>query len=810
MITKALSGVGQGTSSASALSAHSGKSSWIIDSGACSHMSSDLSLFISTSSSASSTFSPICTADGSQLSVSSVGSICTPGISLSDVLLGHVSSHTLLKLVSNGLLGSVSSAPLNCVSCKLGKHTALLYNSSDTRASAPFDLIHFDVWGAAPISAMGGSAYYVVFIDDFSRFVWLYLLQSRSAFYTAYVEFSTMVHTQFSKSIKIFRSDFGGEYVSHQFRALLKSHGTQHQLSCPCTPQQNGVAERKHRHILDTTRALLLSSSVPRIFWGVAILTSVYIINCLLSPVLNHSTPFASLYGASPDYSSLRVFGSTCFVLLPERERDKLSARSADAGSLPATPLSPEPSLGPALVPPLDKPSPSSSAPSLPVDPSSREASSDPLWQKAIAKELHALTKTQTWDLVSLPPGKFVIGCKWIFKVKTTADGSVDRYKARLVAKGYTQEYVRQWDLFQMDVKNAFLNGTIAEEVYMKPPPGYSHLPGQIVEFGYIQSNHDSALFTRCSSRGDDLSGISDLKAYLSFCFEMKDLGPLRYFLGLEVLPLSGGYGISQVKYASGLVSRAGLSDNKTSDTPLELNVKFRPSDGELLADPTLYRQLVGGLLYLSITHPDISFVVHVVSQFMAAPRSVHYAAVIRILRYVKGTLLQGLFMSSASPLTLLAFSDADWAGDVTDRRSTTGYSVFLGYSPILWRSKKQSTVSRSSTEAEYRALADTTSELVWFRWLLQDMGVPLDSSTPLYCDNKNAMQIAHNAIFHERTKHIEVDCHFIRDHCAVGTVHLVYVPSKDQVADLFTKSLTCSRLGYLCSKLQLCSFDPS
>ncbi|KAG9454283.1 hypothetical protein H6P81_007187 [Aristolochia fimbriata] len=410
MITKALSGLGQGTSSASALSAHSGKSSWIIDFGASSHMSSDLSLFISTSSSASSSFSPICTADGSQLFVSSVGSICTPsGIRLSDVLyvpklslnlisggqlcdlgfhvlftsfgcqvqdptsvkvlgtgrkvgklfeiealdtlpnphlrysfvassdsefalwhsrLGHVSSYTLLKLVSNGILGSVSSAPLNCISCKLGKHTALLYNSSDLRDSAPFDLIHSDVWGPAPISTMGGSAYYVVFIDDFSRFVWVYLLQCHSAFYTAYVEFSTMVHTQFSKSIKIFLSDSGGEYASHQFRALLKNHGTQHQLSCPYTPQQNGVAERKHRHILDTTRALLLSSLVPCVFWGESILTSVYIINRLPSPVLNNSTPFSSLYGASPDYSSLRVFGSTRFVLLPARERDKLSARS--------------------------------------------------------------------------------------------------------------------------------------------------------------------------------------------------------------------------------------------------------------------------------------------------------------------------------------------------------------------------------------------------------------------------------------------------------------------------------------------------
>ncbi|KAG9453417.1 hypothetical protein H6P81_006321 [Aristolochia fimbriata] len=290
-----------------------------------------------------------------------------------------------------------------------------------------------------------------------------------------------------------------------------------------------------------------------------------------------------------------------------------------DPGSSPATPLSPEPSLGPTPVLPLELPLSSSFTPPLAMDTSSRypshRGSSDPLRQQAIAKELHALTKTRIWDMVSLPPGKSVIGCKWIFKIKTTTDGSVDRYKSRLVAKGYTQEYgIDYEETFAPVARLTFFRLLISlaaeQEVCMKLPPGYSHLPGQvcklrralyglkqaprawfpmfcskIIEFGYTQSSHDFALFTRCTSNGDDLPGIFDLKAYLSSCFEMKDL------------------------------------DNKTSDTPLELNVKFRPSDGEVLVDPTLYRQLVGGLLYLSITRPDISYAVHVVSQFIAAPR---------------------------------------------------------------------------------------------------------------------------------------------------------------------------------------------
>ncbi|KAJ9552524.1 hypothetical protein OSB04_016569 [Centaurea solstitialis] len=146
----------------------------------------------------------------------------------------------------------------------------------------------------------------------------------------------------------------------------------------------------------------------------------------------------------------------------------------------------------------------------------------------------------------------------------------------------------------------------------------------------------------------------------------------------------------------------------------------------------------------------------------MAAPRSDHYAALLRILRYLKGTMFHGLYFSSTSSLVLRGFSDADWDSDMTDRRSTTGYCFFLGDSLISWRSKKQSLIARSSTEAEYRALADTSQELIWLRWLLSDMGAPQKSPTPLWCDNNSAIQIAHNDVFLERTKHIEIDCRFV------------------------------------------------
>ena len=363
----------------------------------------------------------------------------------------------------------------------------------------------------------------------------------------------------------------------------------------------------------------------------------------------------------------------------------------------------------------------------------------------------------------------------------------------------------------------------------MVPCPGVPHDPGEvcrlkkalyglkqaprawfekfttvITSFGFSSSEYDSALFIRCTSvgrimlslyvddmiiTGDDIDGIAVLKSELARCFEMKDLGPLRYFLGIEVAFSSKGYLLSQSKYIGDILERARLTDNKIVDTPLELNVRLSPSDGVSLPDPTLYRTIVGSLVYLTITRPNIAHVVHVVSEFVTSPTTVHWAAVHRILRYLRGTRFQSLLFSSSSSLELRAYSDADWAGNPTDRRSVTGFCIFLGDSLISWKSKKQAVVAVSSTEAEYRAMASTTREVVWLRRLLTNMGVSLPRLSPMYCDNKSAIQIAHNSVFHERTKHIEIYCHITRHHLKHGAITLPFVSSSAQIAYLFTKS---------------------
>ena len=201
------------------------------------------------------------------------------------------------------------------------------------------------------------------------------------------------------------------------------------------------------------------------------------------------------------------------------------------------------------------------------------------------------------------------------------------------------------------------------------------------------------------------------------------------------------------------------------------MNARLSPLDGTPFSDATIYCQLVSSLVYLNVTRPNIAHAIHLVSQFLAAPFSTHYAAVIHILHYIKSTMFHGFHFSAHSTFDLCAYSNVDWVGDPTDRRFTTGFCFFLGDPLISWRSKKQHIVSRSSTEAEYRSLADTTSELLALRWLLEDMGVTRSSPTVIHYDNRSAIQIAHNVVFHERTKHIEIDCHLVRHHLLASCV---------------------------------------
>ncbi|RVW66512.1 Retrovirus-related Pol polyprotein from transposon RE1 [Vitis vinifera] len=433
---------------------------------------------------------------------------------------------------------------------------------------------------------------------------------------------------------------------------------------------------------------------------------------------------------------------------------------------------------------------------------SENEALTDEKWKQAMNVEMEALEKNKTWELVKLPTGKKPVGCKWVYTVKYKADGSIERYKARLVAKGYTQTYgidyqetfapvakmntVRvllslaanyNWDLQQFDVKNVFLHGELEEEIYMEVPPGYDNnlaahtvcklkkalyglkqsprawfgrFARVMITMGYRQSQGDHTLFIKHSSSGkltallvyvDDIivTGNDEERQVLNQClakeFEIKALGRLKYFLGIEVAHSKQGIFISQQKYV------------KIFSKKLER------------------RMQTSKLIYLSHTRPDIAYAVSMISQFMHSPKEAHLQVAYRVLQYLKGTPGKGILFKRNGGLVLEAYTDADYAGSIIDR----------------------------SAEAEFRAMAQGVCELLWLKIVLEDLKIKWDGPMRLYCDNKSAISIAHNPVQHDRTKHIEIDRHFIKEKLDSGLICTPYVSTHGQLADILTKGLSSS-----------------
>jgi hypothetical protein len=360
------------------------------------------------------------------------------------------------------------------------------------------------------------------------------------------------------------------------------------------------------------------------------------------------------------------------------------------------------------------------------------------------------------------------------------------------------------WTIKQLDVSNAFLHGILDEEVYMEQPQGFidpvfpdyvcklhksiyglkqaprawfTRLSHALQNLGFCGSQVDHSLFVYHLASvhiyllvyvddiiltGNHEGTMNRLIDKLKHDFAMKDLGPLGYFLGIQATKDSGGLHLRQSKYVLDLLNRTHMAESKPYRAPCAAGSKMSKYDGEPLSDPAAYRHIVGALQYVTLTRPDIAYSINQLCQHMHAPTTTHLTAAKRVLRYLKGTLNSGLYVCKG-PITLTAFCDADWAGNPDDRRSTTGYGVFLGPNLISWSAKKQHIVSRSSTEAEYRSLSLTTAELFWLRMLLKELQISLPSPPVIWCDNSSALALASNPVFHARTKHIEVDVHFIR-----------------------------------------------
>ena len=400
-----------------------------------------------------------------------------------------------------------------------------------------------------------------------------------------------------------------------------------------------------------------------------------------------------------------------------------------------------------------------------------------------------------------MPPGRKVVGCKWVFKLKHSCDDTVERFKARLVAKGYTQKYGIDYDetfspvvrfssircllafavqndllIHQMDVETAFLNGKLDEEIYMQQPEGYVK-PGEehlvcklekslyglkqssrcwnkvfqecIEKIGFIQASADPCVFTRNDAltiigvHFDDLmilarniTQMRSVKDSLKLQFKMKDMGELHYYVGVCIVQdvKNKQVFLHQGHYVEKMVEKFAQTEAKPVSTPADLNVKLQKEDGfSKPVDVTSYQSIVGSLLYTAIeTRPDIAQAVGVVSKFCANPTQNHLTATKRTLRYLKATAYLRLSYKKCANGNLIGYSDADWAGDMDDRHSTSRNVFFLAYGAVSWLSKRQATVALSKTEAEYVALSKATQEAIWLRRLLADIGEPPEGPTEI------------------------------------------------------------------------------
>ncbi|GJS47267.1 ribonuclease H-like domain-containing protein [Tanacetum coccineum] len=364
-----------------------------------------------------------------------------------------------------------------------------------------------------------------------------------------------------------------------------------------------------------------------------------------------------------------------------------------------------------------------------------RDAFLDSNWQNAMRDEYNALIKNSTWTLVPRPPDANVVRCLWLFRHKFLADGTLSRYKARLVANGSTQ-----------------LVGVDVDETYRCDTSLFIYRHG--LDTAYLLLYVNDIVLTASSS---DL--LQRIIRSLHQEFAVTDLCSLNYFLGISVTRNSSGMFLSQKKYAVEILEQAGMVNCNPSRTPVDTESKLGDTGD-------------------------------VVCLHMHDPREPHYSDLKRILRYVCGTLDYGLQLFSSTTSDLVAYSDADWTSFPTTRRSTSGYCVFLDNNLLSWSSKRQSTLSRSSAEAEYRSVANAVAETCWLRNLLCELHTPLSSATLVYCDNVSVVYLSCNPVQHQRTKHIEIDIHFVHDLVVVGQVRVLHVPSRYQFADIFIKGL--------------------
>lgn len=404
------------------------------------------------------------------------------------------------------------------------------------------------------------------------------------------------------------------------------------------------------------------------------------------------------------------------------------------------------------------------------------------------------------------------------------------------------------WKIFQLDVKSAFLNGYLQEEIFVEQPKGfvvrgeegkvyllkkalyglkqaprawYSRIDEHLLKLDFKKSLSESTLYIRNSNSdyivvslyvddlfvtGNNPSMINKFKAEMMKVFEMTDLGEMSYFLGMEVQQNQYGIFICQQKYAKETLKKFKMEECKSMTTPMNVKEKFYKDDGADKVDEAIYRSLIGCLMYLSATRPDIMHAVSLLSRFMHCASEVHFKAAKRVVRYIKGTLSYGIQFSCIENFDLQGYADSDWVGSCDDMKSTSRYCFSFGSGIFSWCLKKQEVIAQSTAEVEYVAATAAANQVLWLRKILADLDMEQKKATRVNVDNQAAIAISNNPIFHGKTKHFKLKYYFLREVQKNKKIQLIYCRTKDQLADILTKPLSKTRFEILRNKIGVCS----
>ncbi|GKV39615.1 hypothetical protein SLEP1_g47362 [Rubroshorea leprosula] len=726
---------------------------------------------------------------------------------------GHSSYQSLLLMQKNSMVSGMPLVHVDehvCKVCELGKQSQLPFPSGQAhRASMKLQLVHTDICDPTKTTSLNGNRYFLTFIDDFSRFCWVFFLKQKSEVFDVFTKFKALVENECGLTIKTLRSDNAAEYTAHRF-------------------QQNRLPTK----------------------------------------AIEGKTPFETWSRNKPAVDHLKVFGCICYVFILDEKRGKLDERanacvfiawdwekSQVPNSDQVSKLHDRPELEADFDDATNESDLIDDAPVRgtrtlediysrcnlsTIEPSNfYEATNSDAWRAAMEEELKMIEKNDSWTLVDRPKNKNIIGVKWIYRVKMNPNGTINKYKARLVVKGYSQlagidftetfapiarhETIRLllalaahkgWSVFHLDVKSAFLNGKLEEEIFVEKLEGFVQdgaenkvyllkkalnrlkqaprawnckIYDHLLSLGFEKSLSEATLYVKKKNGvlvivsiyvddllviGNDEAALNRFKIDMLQTLDMNDLGKMTYFLGMEIDQSSKGIFICQRNYTGEILSKFAMSNCRPVSTPSVSGVKYQAIDGSANVDAGVYRSMIGSLLYLYATRPDIMHAVSLLSRFMHSPTEVHLK------------------------------------GSEDDMKSTTGFCFTLGSGVISWCSQKQDALAHSTAEAEYIAAATAVDQAIWLRKLLVDVHHAQSNPTEMLCDSKAAVAIARNPVFHGKTKHFKLRYHIVRVAENDGEIVMVHCSSEENVADIFTKGLQKIRFEALRNKLGVCSLD--